>query len=267
MRIATWNVNSIRTRAARVLAWLTANDVDVLAVQETKCTPEQFPTEIFEEAGYQVVAHGINQWNGVAIISRVRITDVEKHFPGQPGFDKDPNNPQVVESRAIGATCGGVRLWSLYVPNGRSLQDPHLAYKLDWLAALREAGAAWLAEDPQAQVALMGDWNIAPRDEDVWSVDYYEGRTHTSPAERAAFDAVVDAGYADLTRPYTQGPGVYTYWDYTQLAFPKRRGMRIDFCLGSPALQARVEGAFIDREERKGKGASDHAPVVVDLSE
>lgn len=263
MRIATFNCNSIRARLDRVIALLERHEIDVLALQETKCTDDQFPLLPFEAAGYEVAHVGHSQWNGVALVSRVGIEDVEVGFPGQPGW----GDPVAAEARAIGATCGGVRLWSLYVPNGRSLQDPHLAYKLDWLAALREAGAAWLAEDPQAQVALMGDWNIAPRDEDVWSVDYYEGRTHTSPAERAAFDAVVDAGYADLTRPYTQGPGVYTYWDYTQLAFPKRRGMRIDFCLGSPALQARVEGAFIDREERKGKGASDHAPVVVDLSE
>ena len=263
MRIATFNCNSVRARLDRVIALLERHEIDVLALQETKCTDDQFPLLPFEAAGYEVAHVGHSQWNGVALVSRVGIEDVEVGFPGQPGW----GDPVAAEARAIGATCGGVRLWSLYVPNGRSLQDPHLAYKLDWLAALREAGAGWLAEDPQAQVALMGDWNIAPRDEDVWSVDYYEGRTHTSPAERAAFDAVVDAGYADLTRPYTQGPGVYTYWDYTQLAFPKRRGMRIDFCLGSPALQARVEGAFIDREERKGKGASDHAPVVVDLSE
>ena len=263
MRIATFNCNSIRTRVGRVMDLLERHEIDVLALQETKCRDDQFPLLPFEGAGYEVAHVGHSQWNGVALVSRVGIEDVEAGFPGQPRW----GDPAEAEARAIGATCGGVRLWSLYVPNGRSLQDPHLAYKLDWLAALREAGSRWLADDPQARVALMGDWNIAPRDEDVWSVAYYEGRTHTSRAERAAFQAVLDAGYADLTRPYTEGPGVYTYWDYTQLAFPKRRGMRIDFCLGSPALQARVEGAFIDREERKGKGASDHAPVVVDLAD
>ena len=263
MRIATFNCNSIRTRVGRVMDLLERHEIDVLALQETKCRDDQFPLLPFEGAGYEVAHVGHSQWNGVALVSRVGIEDVEVGFPGQPRW----GDPAEAEARAIGATCGGVRLWSLYVPNGRSLQDPHLAYKLDWLAALREAGSRWLADDPQARVALMGDWNIAPRDEDVWSVAYYEGRTHTSRAERAAFQAVLDAGYADLTRPYTEGPGVYTYWDYTQLAFPKRRGMRIDFCLGSPALQARVEGAFIDREERKGKGASDHAPVVVDLAD
>ena len=236
MRIATFNCNSIRTRVGRVMDLLERHEIDVLALQETKCRDDQFPLLPFEGAGYEVAHVGHSQWNGVALVSRVGIEDVEVGFPGQPRW----GDPAEAEARAIGATCGGVRLWSLYVPNGRSLQDPHLAYKLDWLAALREAGSRWLADDPQARVALMGDWNIAPRDEDVWSVAYYEGRTHTSRAERAAFQAVLDAGYADLTRPYTEGPGVYTYWDYTQLAFPKRRGMRIDFCLGSPALQARV---------------------------
>ena len=204
----------------------------------------------------------IATWNCNSIRSRVGLVDVQQGFDGMPHWGE----PLTAEARAIGATCGGVRVWSLYVPNGRSLVDPHLLYKLDWLAALREAGAGWLASDPQAQVALMGDWNIAPLDEDVWSTAYYAGRTHVSPQERAAFSAVVDAGFADVTREHTPGPGTFTYWDYTQLAFPKRRGMRIDFCLGSPALAARVEGAFIDREERKGKGASDHAPVVVDLA-
>ena len=172
----------------------------------------------------------------------------------------------MLESRAIGATCGGVRVWSLYVPNGRALDDPHLAYKLDWLEALRATGRSWLDADPGAQVALCGDWNVAPRDEDVWDRALFEGRTHVSPPERAAFEAVVDAGFADVVRPHTPGPGTYTYWDYTQLRFPRKEGMRIDFVLASPALAERVAGASIDRQERKGKGASDHAPVVVELA-
>lgn len=262
MRIATWNCNSIRSRVDRAVAFLERHDVDVLALQETKCRDDQFPLLPFEAAGYEVTHVGHNQWNGVAVVSRVGIEDVQIGFPGQPGW----GDPVAAEARALGATCGGVRVWSLYVPNGRALEDPHLLYKLDWLAALRDAGAEWLAADPDAPIALMGDWNIAPTDEDVWSVEYYEGKTHTSPQERAAFRAVVDAGFTDVTREHTPGPETYTYWDYTRLAFPKRRGMRIDFCLGSPALARRVEGAFIDREERKGKGASDHAPVVVDLT-
>lgn len=261
MRIATWNVNSIRSRVDRAVAFLQRHDVDVLALQETKCRDDQFPVARFEEAGYQVAHAGLNQWNGVAVVSRVGLEQVTVGFEGMPGW----GDPVAAEARALSATCAGVRVVSVYVPNGRTLEDPHLLYKLDWLAALKEAGTRWLSEDPDAAVALMGDWNIAPTDEDVWSVEHYQGRTHTSPQERAAFQAVVEAGYADVVRPHTPGPGVYTYWDYTQLAFPKRRGMRIDFCLGSPALADRVEHAFIDREERKGKGASDHAPVVVGL--
>ena len=265
MRLATWNVNSVRARADRVAAWLARSDVDVLAVQETKCRDDQFPTERFTELGYEVAHVGLSQWNGVAVISRVGLEDVEVGFDGQPSWSSGPEVEPVREARAIGATCAGVRVWSLYVPNGRALGDPHLAYKLEWLEALRVAGAGWLAADAEAQVALCGDWNVAPTDEDVWDPAVFAQSTHVSPPERAAFEAVVDAGYADVVRPHAPGPGVYTYWDYTQLRFPKRQGMRIDFALCSPVLAARVEGASIDREERKGKGASDHAPVVVEL--
>ena len=263
MRLATWNVNSIRSRADRVAAFLQRQDVDVLALQETKCRDDQFPEMMFSALGYEVAHLGHSQWNGVAILSRVGITDVEVGFPGQPSWGEDP----AVEARALGATCGGVRVWSLYVPNGRSLADPHLQYKLDWLAALRTTAASWLTDDPAAQVALVGDWNIAPQDDDVWDMSVFTYSTHVSEPERAAFRAIVDAGFADVARPYTPGPGVYTYWDYVRLRFPRREGMRIDFVLGSPALAARVDGASIDREERKGKGASDHAPVVVDLTD
>lgn len=261
MRLATWNVNSVRARTDRAIAWLERSDVDVLAMQETKCRDDQFPYLAFEAIGYQVAHVGLNQWNGVAIASRVGLEDVEIGFPGMPGWGE----PVEAEARALGATCGGVRVWSLYVPNGRTLDDPHLAYKLDWLRALREAGAGWLAADADARIALVGDWNVAPRDEDVWDMGFFDGSTHVSPPERAAFEAVVGAGFADVVRPHAPGPGVYTYWDYTQLSFPKKRGMRIDFVLASPALAGRVTGARIDREERKGKGASDHAPVVVEL--
>ena len=261
VRLATWNVNSVRARLDRVVAWLGRSDVDVVALQETKCRQDQFPRAAFEALGYEVAHVGHSQWNGVALLSRVGLADVEIGFPGMPQW----GDPPADESRALGATCGGVRVWSLYVPNGRSLDDPHLAYKLDWLARLREAGAGWLAADPQAQVALVGDWNIAPQDEDVWDMRVFATSTHVSAPERAAFRAVVDAGFADVVRPFHPGPGVYTYWDYTQLRFPRREGMRIDFVLASPALAARVTGAVVDREERKGKGASDHAPVVVEL--
>lgn len=262
MRIATWNVNSVRARVDRLVAWLERSDVDVVALQETKCKDEQFPEERLREAGYEVAHHGLNQWNGVAVLSRVGLEDVRVGFPGQPGWGEGAE----AEARAIGARCGGVDVWSLYVPNGRGLEDPHYAYKLAWLDRLRDAGAAWLAEDADAQVALCGDWNVAPTDEDVWDPALFATSTHTSEPERAAFRAVVDAGFADVVRPHAPGPGTYTYWDYTQLRFPRREGMRIDFALCSPALAARVTGAEIDRQERKGKGASDHAPVVVDLA-
>lgn len=250
----------MRARVDRAVAWLERSDVDVLAVQETKCKDAQFPAARFEEIGYQVAHLGYSQWNGVAILSRVGIEDVETGFPGMPGW----GDPPAAEARALGATCGGVRVWSLYVPNGRSLDDPHLAYKLQWLEALRAAGQDWLAADPRAQIALVGDWNVAPQDEDVWDMAAFEGATHVSGPERAAFAAMVEAGYADVVRPHT--PGAFTYWDYQQLRFPKRQGMRIDFVLASPALAERVKTAAVDREERKGKGASDHAPVLVDLS-
>jgi exodeoxyribonuclease-3 len=269
MRVATWNVNSIRSRIDRVVSWLDRNDIDVLAMQETKCRDEQFPAERFADAGYDVTHVGINQWNGVAIASRVGLEDVEVAFQSQPGFDKDAAESlipaPVVESRAIGATCDGVRIWSLYVPNGRSLHDPHYAYKLEWLHALRKEAEQWLAATPDAQIALAGDWNIAPTDDDVWSPELFVGKTHTSVAEREAFESFIEAGFTDVVRPLAPGPGVFTYWDYTQLRFPRREGMRIDFVLGSPAFAARVAAAGIDREERKGTGASDHAPVWVEL--
>jgi exodeoxyribonuclease-3 len=263
VRLATWNVNSIRSRADRVAAWLQRSDVDVVALQETKCRDDQFPEERFTELGYQVAHVGYSQWNGVAILSRVGLEDVEVGFPGQPGWGEDPD----AEARALGATCGGVRVWSLYVPNGRTLTDPHYTYKLQWLEALRTTAAGWQAADPATPVALVGDWNIAPENDDVWDMSVFSHSTHVSAPERAAFQGVLGAGYADVVRPYTPGPGVYTYWDYTKLRFPRREGMRIDFVLGSPPLADRVTGARIDREERKGKGASDHAPVIVDLAD
>ncbi|QMS55848.1 Exodeoxyribonuclease [Kocuria varians] len=267
MRIATWNVNSIRARADRIEAWLDRSDVDVLAIQETKAKDENFPWELFEFAGYEVAHFGVNQWNGVAIASRVGLKDVERTFPDQPTFGK-PGQEPAQEARAIAATCDGVRIWSLYVPNGRGLEDPHMPYKLEWLRVLEGHARQWVQDDPDAQIALVGDWNVAPRDEDVWDIQLFKdgGYTHVSEPERAAFNAFVeDAGYQDVVRPRHPGPGVYTYWDYTQLRFPKKEGMRIDFQLCSPALAARVTDAWIDRDERKGKGASDHAPVVIEI--
>jgi exodeoxyribonuclease-3 len=214
-----------------------------------------------------VVHCGFNQWNGVAIASRVGLDDVQVGFEGQPSWSNNPDEEAAAEARALGATCDGVRVWSLYVPNGRTPDSPHYFYKLDWLAALRDTVHKWLTDDPEAQIALAGDWNIAPTDDDVWSVEFYQHSTHVTEPERRAFNAIVEAQFADLVRPFAPGPGVYTYWDYTQLRFPKRQGMRIDFILGSPALARCVTHAEIVREERKGKAPSDHAPVTVELAQ
>jgi exodeoxyribonuclease-3 len=257
VRFATWNVNSIRARLDRLLAWLERTEVDVVALQETKVSNDRFPYLMFEGLGYEVAHSGSSQWNGVAIASRVGLADIQHGFPGAPSFATPAD-----DTRAIGATCGNLRIWSLYVPNGRAVGDPHYTYKLQWLAALRASAQDWLATDPHAQIALCGDFNIAPTDDDVWNIDVFQGSTHVTEPERAAFRALEEAGYSDVVRPHT--PGQFTYWDYTQLRFARREGMRIDFALCSPALAATVTGAFIDREERKGKGASDHAPVVVD---
>ncbi|NNG34610.1 exodeoxyribonuclease III [Nakamurella aerolata] len=261
MRLATWNVNSLRARMDRVLEFMRRSEVDVLAVQETKLADAAFPVQPFEELGYQVAHHGLNHWNGVAVLSRVGLDDVQRGFPGQPGY----GDPAVVEARAVSALAGGIRVWSLYVPNGREQGHPHFDYKLAWLKALGEQVSGQLAADLDAALVLAGDYNIAPTDADVWSVEYYADKTHTSPPERAAFQGLLDAGLSDPVRAFTRAPKTFTYWDYQQLRFQKNRGMRIDFMLCSDAVRDRVSGASIDRDERKGKGASDHAPVLLDL--
>lgn len=263
MRLATWNVNSVRSRVARVTDWLQRESVDVLAMQEIKCTDAQFPRQAFEDAGYEVALHGLNQWNGVAIASRHPIDDVQIGFDGMPGFLKGEEGPDLPrEARAIGATTGGVRVWSLYVPNGRALGDPHLAYKLDWLRALTANTREWAKGD--LPLALTGDFNIAPTEADNGDPTVIPGlSTHVSEPERAAFEALLDAGLTDVVRPRV--PVGFTYWDYKQLRFPRNEGMRIDFVLGSPSFADAVAGAAIHRDERKGDAPSDHVPVVVDL--
>ena len=266
MRIATWNVNSIRTRVDRVVDWMVREDVDVLAMQEIKCKPEQFPIEQFEEAGYELAIHGFNQWNGVAIASRSPLETVETSFPGMPGFLKGiegPDQPQ--EARAMGATVDGVHVWSLYVPNGRSLGDPHYEYKLDWLAALADYTRTQTTEHPEVPFALMGDFNIAPFDHDNGDPVVVEGlSTHVSPRERQAFFTLENAGVTDVVRPRV--PEGFTYWDYKQLKFPRNEGMRIDFILGSATFAEAVTDASIHRNERKGTAPSDHVPVLVALA-
>jgi exodeoxyribonuclease-3 len=260
MRIATWNVNSIRARQERVIDWLKRSDTDVLAMQEIKCKPDQFPLAVFEEAGYEVAIHGLNQWNGVAIASRVGLADVRTSFEGQPAFGKGDQEP-VVEARALGATCAGVQVWSLYVPNGRGLTDPHYTYKLEFLRTLRAAASQW----HDTPTALMGDWNVAPLPEDIWNEEDSEAETHVTVEARAAFAAFEQAGFEEVSRRFIPAADTYTFWDYKQLRFPKGEGMRIDFIYASPSLAARATAVQIVRDERKGKGASDHVPVVMDL--
>lgn len=251
-------MNSARTRIDRILGVLERHDLDVLAIQEIKCRDDQFPLAPLTDAGYEVATWGINQWNGVAVISRVGIADISRGFANQPTFR------DTLEPRALGATCGGVEVWSLYVPHGRGLTDPHMAYKLTWLQRLREACAARLAATPDVPLALVGDFNVAPLDTDVWDIAAFAGATHVSEPERAAFAAFEDVGLTEVTRPLADG---YTYWDYQKLRFPKNEGMRIDFALASPALAARVSAVTIDRDERKGKGASDHVPVILEVAD
>jgi exodeoxyribonuclease III len=261
VRIATWNVNSIRSRIDRVETFLDRHQIDVLAVQETKAKVDQLPTMGLEARGYEVAAAGHSQWNGVALISRVGLEDVTVGFEGMPLY----GDPEEAEARAISAVCGGVRVVSLYVPNGRKPGDPHYVYKLDWLARLRDASQAWLAEP----TALVGDWNVCPYDEDCFDPAQFRNSTHLTPPEREAFFAI-ERDFRDVARPHLPGPGVYTYFDYYRQRFERNRGLRIDFVLGSPALAERVTGAFIDRDERdpaQGVGSpSDHAPLVVDLA-
>ncbi len=273
MRIATWNVNSVQARLPRLVEWLDLAEPDVLCLQETKCANDAFPSDGIEKRGYEVVAHGDGRWNGVAILSRVGMQDVSQGFSGQPGFAApsgeddavlfDTAGPPVVEARAVGATCGGVRLWSLYVPNGRALDSPHYPYKLAWLQALRAA------IEPEARLegpfALLGDFNIAPTDDDVWDASVFVGSTHVTPAERAALQALLDLGLTDIVGRPMKYDKPFTYWDYRAGMFHKNQGMRIDLVLGNGAFATAVRDAYIDREARKGKGPSDHAPLVVDL--
>jgi exodeoxyribonuclease-3 len=258
MRIATWNVNSITARLPRVLAWLSSAQPDVVCLQELKCGDDAFPRDAITELGYDVATYGTGRWNGVAVLSRVGLTDVTRGLVDEPSYEDE------LQPRALGATCGGVRVWSVYVPNGREPGHPHYVYKLHWLDALH---ATVLAEDgPGRPFAVLGDFNIAPTDDDVWDVSVFADSTHVTEPERKALAVLRDAGLSDVVPRPLKYDHPYTYWDYRQLAFPKNRGMRIDLVYGSRAFADAVTDAYVDREERKGKGASDHAPVVVDLT-
>ncbi|MBT2509009.1 exodeoxyribonuclease III [Streptomyces sp. ISL-98] len=257
MRIATWNVNSITARLPRLLAWLESTGTDVLCIQETKTTAEGFPADELRELGYESAINASGRWSGVALISKIGLENAAMGLPGGPDYGG------VQEPRAISADCGPLRLWSVYVPNGREVAHEHYAYKLRWLEALHKA----VANDAVGQrpFAVLGDFNIAPADEDVWDPAVFEGSTHVTPAERAALGALQEAGLSDVKPRPLKYEHPYTYWDYRQLCFPKNRGMRIDLVYGNTPFTAAIKDSYVDREERKGKGASDHAPVVVDL--
>lgn len=256
VRIATWNVNSAKQRAPRLLAWLEQRRPDVVCLQETKLTDEAF-AELFDtsftELGYAYAHAGQSAWNGVALLSRVGLEEVRHGFDGMPGFPE-------AEARAISAVCDGVRVHSLYVPNGRVPDSDHYEYKLQWLAALRETVAG-----EGGAVALCGDFNIAPTDADVFDPAAYVGQTHVTPPERAALAGLVDLGLVDVVRAHWPEEQVFTYWDYRAGMFHKNLGMRIDLVLAGAPVAARVAAAWVDREARKGKGPSDHAPVMIDL--
>jgi exodeoxyribonuclease-3 len=259
VRLATWNVNSIRARLPRLLEWLDTAKPDILCLQETKIPADSFPAAEVAELGYDSAASGDSQWNGVALLSRVGLTEVTRGFTGDPGFP----TPDVTEARAIAATCGDVRVWSLYVPNGRTPDSPHYTYKLSWLAALRDALAS---EVGAGQLAICGDFNVAPTDADVWDRAVFVGSTHVTPPEREALARLRELGLHDIVPKPMKGPNPFTYWDYRAGMFHQDKGMRIDLVYATGALADRVDSAYIDREARKGKGPSDHAPIVVDLS-
>ncbi|HVA61589.1 MAG TPA: exodeoxyribonuclease III [Mycobacteriales bacterium] len=274
MRFATWNVNSVTARLPRLVSWLDEARPDVVCLQETKCAAEAFPGADVEALGYQIAAHGYGRWNGVAVLSRIGLAEVALGFPGQPGYagsgagDTDPGQlfevaPEL-EARAVGATCGPLRVWSVYVPNGRALDSPHFPYKLAWLGALRAALAPELAAHPA--VVLAGDFNIAPTDDDVWDPAAFVGSTHVTPAERSELEALRALGFSDVLPRPLKYDRPYTYWDYRAGMFHKNMGMRIDLVYATGTVAAAVRDAYVDRDARKGTGPSDHAPVVVDLA-
>lgn len=254
MRLATWNVNSLNVRLERVLHFLERQQPDVLCLQETKQSNEQFPGTAFEHLGYQAAHWGEGRWNGVALISRVGLEDIRRGF-GSP--------EDAYGARLVGARCGDVWVYSAYVPNGRSLDSEHFGFKLAWLAQLNTLSLTFGNQD---KVAFLGDFNIAPRDADVWDSTALAGMTHVSPEERAALSKLTDHGYRDVFADAHLEGGVFTWWDYRDGAFHKGHGMRIDLCMASATLAASAGECFVDRDERKGSKPSDHAPVVFDFS-
>jgi exodeoxyribonuclease-3 len=258
VRVATWNVNSVRQRVPRLLPWLDQRQPDVVCLQETKLADDAFDQLLGDELasrGYAFARHGELQWNGVAILSRAGLDDVTVGVDGAPGF------PQP-EARAVAATCGGVRVYCVYVPNGREPDSEHYRYKLAWLDALRK-----VVGGGPADAMVCGDMNIAPADIDVFDPAAYVGHTHVTPPERAALAQLEELGLRDVVRDRWPTERVFTYWDYRAGMFHQDLGMRIDLVLASAGVADRVEAAWVDRQARKGAKPSDHAPVIVDLDE
>jgi exodeoxyribonuclease-3 len=256
MRIATWNVNSLKARLPRVEEWLAYAQPDVLCMQETKLSDAAFPAMAFQALGYDAAHHGKNQWNGVAILSRVGLDDPVAGFTGE-------QEDEIVESRFLSATCGGVRVSSVYVPNGRAVGTEHYEAKLAWLEQLRTHLHATC--DPNGKVAICGDFNVAPEDRDVWDAAKAHGGTHVSAPERKALAAIREWGLVDAFRLRYEDERLFSWWDYRAGDFHKGRGMRIDLILVSKLLADGVEFALIDRNARKGRLPSDHAPLFVDV--
>lgn len=255
MLIAAWNVNSLKARMPRVEEWLDRVRPDVLCMQETKLANDAFPTGAMADLGYESAHFGQGQWNGVAIVSRVGLDNVLPNFAA--GVEPDH------EARIITATCGGIRVSSVYVPNGRELDHDHYRYKLSWLRRLRQHLDA--DSSPDDDVVVTGDFNIAPDDRDVWDPAQFVGATHVSEPEREALREVCGFGLEDTFRLFTQDGGVFSWWDYRGGSFHKKQGMRIDLVLASRSVAARSVSSTIDREARKGEKPSDHAPVVLEV--
>ena len=269
MRIATWNVNSLKARLEKVMLWLDRAKPDVLLMQETKLTDADAPVDTFQEAGYELVHHGEGRWNGVAIASRCGLGGVIRNF-GEPlrsaRTSEVGDDEPLAEARMVAAECSGVRIICVYAPNGRLVGSPFYEAKLAWFDKL----ARWISKavTPDTSAVIGGDFNVAPEDVDVWDPQACHGGTHVSERERKAFGRLSSAGFVDVYRLLHQEPGRYTWWDYRAGNFYKNFGMRIDHLLVTTALQNRVVWAEIDREARKGKPVpSDHAPVVIDLDE
>jgi exodeoxyribonuclease III len=254
MKLATWNVNSVRARLPRVTAWLESARPDVVCLQETKVEDSDFPHEAFSALGYTCTVFGQRTYNGVAIVSRLPVNDVSMGFG-----DGDADT----EARFICATVSEIRIASLYVPNGKMVGDPKFEYKLKWLSRL----LSWLERHatPFSTLALCGDYNIAPDDRDVYDPVAWKDQVLCHPSERAAYQRLLDWGLQDVFRRFHQEGGLYSWWDYRQLGFPKNRGLRIDHLLCTQKLADRTQSAIVDREARKGKDPSDHAPVIVEI--